>query len=668
MLLNRLCPGLWKPSTKNINQALKKMNKTKQSKSNKLKQTEQMISDKLIQIIQDRLFAGKRVRRTLPLDGRLHIDRTLPFLVVYRQPVRNVDEGTDQLVKGEASYLIASRSQKLRPSLTKLLRTIVQVLAGKCHGFLIIEIWTKERRTDVTDFNPGIIRPEFRIITSAQRPPTRTIEVFEDALKRIKLNKFRASVKVVYDKNRSPQGVKPLLSSTEVRKLNCYVIGLEIEPVYRHPETNDIFPLVLRKFHLQLTKALRQAVYEFSKNQTRFHPDNYLALGRQAVVNAVWEVDNKLAEISSKFDFLLLSTPVNTESAWTKFKKDSFEKSPAFYYRPRAIDPSVLKFKLYEIPIERVEGPILALLFREKRKEIDRQLTMLEDRETKSFLYGSLQLYGAVNDELLQLAENILKKIPPHSRNIEKNGYLNANEFAKFANREIEFYRKLNPVISASVQIRDDMTGLMVSRGNLLIGHKLKIPISRREALLQHEIGTHMLTYFNGLMQPLKQLYCGLPDYDELQEGLAVLAEYLVGGLNNSRLRLLAGRVVAGHNIINGASFIETFRILNKDHGFTQRNSFMITTRIYRGGGMLKDIIYLRGLVKLLDYLKNGGELDPLFIGKIGVEHIPIIKELQLRKVLHPTPLYPRYLKDDQTAFRLRKIKTGISIINLIER
>ncbi|NIQ16470.1 MAG: DUF1704 domain-containing protein, partial [Candidatus Dadabacteria bacterium] len=67
----------------------------------------------------------------------------------------------------------------------------------------------------------------------------------------------------------------------------------------------------------------------------------------------------------------------------------------------------------------------------------------------------------------------------------------------------------------------------------------------RVEALLQHEIGTHALTYFNGLSQPFKQLCIGLSGYEELQEGLAVLAEYLVGGLSKPRLRLLAGRVVA---------------------------------------------------------------------------------------------------------------------------
>ena len=98
------------------------------------------IPDSLIDEIQDRLSKGKQVRRALPLDGRFHIDRTLPFLIVYRQPHNYSDKGTDRLVKGEASYLIISDDPRIKSSLTKLLRAIVKTLSKECKAFLIIEI------------------------------------------------------------------------------------------------------------------------------------------------------------------------------------------------------------------------------------------------------------------------------------------------------------------------------------------------------------------------------------------------------------------------------------------------------------------------------------------------------------------------------------------------
>ena len=64
-----------------------------------------------------------------------------------------------------------------------------------------------------------------------------------------------------------------------------------------------------------------------------------------------------------------------------------------------------------------------------------------------------------------------------------------------------------------------------------------------------------------------------------------MLAEYFAGGLNRSRLRLLAGRVVAVRCLIDGASFIETFRELNRKFGFEQHTAFMVTMRVFRSGG-----------------------------------------------------------------------------------
>ena len=104
--------------------------------------TKYTIPDSLIIKIQDRLSNGKRVRRVLPLEGRLHIDRTLPFLIVYRRPYNYSDKGTERLVKGEASYLIISDDPRIKSSLKKLLRTIVQTLHKECKAFLIIEIYS----------------------------------------------------------------------------------------------------------------------------------------------------------------------------------------------------------------------------------------------------------------------------------------------------------------------------------------------------------------------------------------------------------------------------------------------------------------------------------------------------------------------------------------------
>jgi len=292
---------------------------------------------------------------------------------------------------------------------------------------------------------------------------------------------------------------------------------------------------------------------------------------------------------------------------------------------------------------------------------------MLRDRDTPRFLYQSLQLFGGARNSLLKLATTLLDRLTEERPRRGRSKSVDAESFAERARKEFEFYRGDCPEFSAKARVTGDVAGLIVSRGSLLINKALSLPAARVEALLAHEVGTHLVTYYNGRSQPFQQLYSGLAGYEELQEGLAVLAEYLVGGLSRGRMRQLAARVVAVRRLTEGASFVETFRILERKYGFPQESAYSITMRIYRGGGLTKDVIYLRGLRAILRYVREGGNLEPLLVGKIAEEHIPIVRELQYRKVLRPAPIRPRYLQDPEALRRLDGLrKEGVSVLSLV--
>lgn len=624
------------------------------------------ITQSFIEDVGSRLEDNKLVRRTLPGQGRLHIDRKLPFLCIYRRPVRRNDNGTDQLVKGEASYLIASAAPKYKNGISALTRSILKVCSPGPGAFLIIEIWAKDSPEYIIDPEEGRMAPSFRIMVPASRLPVETIESIEMALKQIRVSKKRSKVTTVLTNKPWPEQLPPLLTALQIHQNNCYLVGIEISPIYRDPQTFEIYPQVLKVIHRGISQAFKKGAFEFSRKRTATKPQSYKSLGRRAMVKAVWEVDQQLAGISNSMDFLMHVTPVNMEQSWRKFKESRFQGDPVFFYRPVAFDPSLLKRKLYEIPFDRIEDPALSSLFHGKLVELEMKFSMVRDRNTRNFFYGSMQLYGEIHDELLSLAISILKKVSPRSRDKGGKQMIDAHAFAERAREEIELYRDTFPDIKSRVLIRGDIAGLLVSHGNLLISKELRISESRMEALIQHEVGTHVLTYVNGINQPFQQLYCGLSGSDELQEGLAVLAEYLVGGLSPPRFRLLAGRVVAAHLLIEGSSFQNTFRELHFTHKFAQRTAYMITARIYRGGGFTKDAIYLRGLVDLLKYLRNGGELKPLLVGKFSLDDVSLINELQLRKVLRPALLSPSYLSNPQSLMMLEELKKGQLIFNLI--
>jgi uncharacterized protein (TIGR02421 family) len=445
-----------------------------------------------------------------------------------------------------------------------------------------------------------------------------------------------------------------------------HVIGLEIWPLYRSSATGEVYPLLQGTLHHELSRAIKRAFFEFTRARTTALPPHYQALGRRSVVKAVWEVDRVLAEIGGSFDFLLSVTPVNTAAAWAAFKRSRFERAPTFVYRPLPIVPSLLKRALHAIPVERIEDPVLAQLFGEKQSELDRQLTAIAERETRRFLYSTVLLFGDVDDALLSVARRLLARISPRAREASGTRRVGAVTVARRAEHEIALYRRVHPALSAKVHLRDDISSLLVSHGNLLVPRDARVPASRLEALIQHEVGTHVLTYFNGRAQPFRQLYSGLAGYEELQEGMAVLAEYLVGGLSAPRLRLLGARVVAVRSLIGGASFVETFREMDRKYHFSKEAAFSITTRVYRAGGLTKDAIYLRGLLRLIQYLQHGGSIEPLLVGKIGADHVPVIRELMWRNVLHRPPLRPRYLDDPRATQRLERVRAGVDLLDLV--
>lgn len=625
------------------------------------------ITDRFVRSLCARLSEGKRVRRALPIWGRVHIDRPLPFLCVYRRP-RAPDLAFEELVNSDASYLLASGDPRLHESLSRLVQTIAKTMVGHFGAFLLLELSSGDVWESPNPKEAARPRPCFRVVAPAGEGSRTLVDSFEGVLSRVKVQKRLAAVEVLRRKECSPRTMRPLIPAATAKTLGCTVMGLHVQPIFRDATGKKLFPQILRELDRGLSAARRQIFFDFICSRTMLRPPHYHALGRRAVVKAVWDVDRRLAEVSNSFDFLLQVTPVNTHEAWRRFQADRYERRPVLRYRPLPVEPVTLKRQLFTIPVERIEDPTLVQLFREKQDELDRKITMLVDIGTPRFIYGSAQTYGGVEDDLLELANQLLDRVPAHTREGPKSGYLDLASLTRLAEAEIAYYRRQYPEAKSTVRVRDDIAGgFMVSRGALLISRHARIPATRVDALLQHEVGTHLLTYHNGRAQPFRQLYSGLAGYEAFQEGLAVLAEYLAGGLNRPRVRLLAARVLAVRRLLDGASFIDVFRELNRTHGFYRRAAFSLTMRVYRGGGLTKDAVYLRGLGQVLDYLGNGGDLSPLFVGKIAAAHVPLISELQWRKVLTAAPLRPRYLDLPDNQKRLEHVRSGLSVLQLCE-
>ena len=630
------------------------------------------IGPEIIDLVTERLRNSEGLKIELPGGGRLHIDRPLPFLCVYRRRGAS-KSASEELLTGEASFLLVPASKSYHAGLSKLVSAIVETLAAKFEGFLILEIWASSmaelaKAEQLDALKPTELRPRFVIASRGPNTPAQTVETLRQQLSKTSYLKQKSEVVVEPESHGHPPDLPSLLSSARYAKLGCETIGLGIRPIYRSLDSEEVFPSVLRTLRKNVGRALKQAFFTFAKSRTNAKPKHYYSLGRHAIVKAVLDADRRLCEVSDSFSFLLQATPVNSEAAWQEFRRSKFQKIPKFYYRPLTVDPGLLKRSLFSIAVEKIEDPTLAELYRQRRDELDSKISMLSDVGTPRFRLASQLVYGLLDRDLIELAKQLLGKLGSRTRDEASGGRLTVEQFADLARNEIEYYKSKMPTFDGNVVIRDDLhSGLMCSNGDLLMGPALEVPVTRANALIQHEVGTHLLTYYNGKEQSFRLLSAGFAGYDALQEGLAVLSEFLVGGLSRPRLRLLAARVVAVDAMLQGASFIETFRLLDLDYDFSQRAAYTVTMRVYRGGGLTKDAVYLRGLVEILDYLGSNGELHPLFTGKIATDHISLVSELMHRKVVVPPTVRPRYLEDNGCQQKLEWLAQGRNVMDLVK-
>jgi uncharacterized protein (TIGR02421 family) len=605
------------------------------------------IDPALIKAIGGSLKNNKSVNRNLPYGGKVVIDQLLPYLCVYRYPIAGQDMQLTGLLKTQAAYLLVREDIDINA----LLAQIAARISARFKAVLMIEMWPGE--------DPDI--EAFKIFSPEEKAPA-TTKALQEGFEEIKLDYPKVSVSVIDSKRRHPERLVPLLSIEQSKDLGSLIIGVEVPTIYRYTD-KEHFALLYRKLRTRIANILKKAAFEFVRVQSSNEFTHYLMLGKTMLTNLVRSADKKIAEVSERMNFLMRVTPVNDVSAWEKFKEGKFRKVPLFKYRLIPLDPELEKRKLYDIELERIEDPTLVFLLRNKRRELDLQLSMLEARQTETFMHLSQALFGTLPENTVQLAWEILEKTS--GGDTKSTDVMGSEAFALLAKKEVDRYAKSFPELKIGIEIRHDITGLMVTKSNLLIGDTLAINPERAEALIQHEVGTHILTYCNGKRQPLQQMYAGLDGYDKLQEGLAVLSEYLVGGLTPGRLRLLAARVVVADLLVKGTGYIDTFNFLHQELNFATKRAFDITTRIFRGGGFTKDAVYLRGLEQLLVLLKNGGNLETLFIGKFDVKHVSFIEELVHRNVL-TRPVLPAYLEEETVKEKIKGIRAGMTPLELL--
>ena len=596
-------------------------------------------------------------RRKVGSSGRLHLDRSLPFLVLHRR--RADDDSSASIARRVAlnspAYLVWDDG----PDNTVALQLLVQLTEelGRPGPLLVIALDDLAQPPE-DDASPDLT--PFVAIVSGGRSARehRARDVLIEALKSIEIDLRHPDV-ITRSLPRDHWLVAGLSGVSD--QSDPMLISL---PQIHRRDGGGVYPQLAHELTVSCGDALLRTACAYLDDSTGRAPKHYRSLGRSAFLKAALSVDEKLDKIASSFDFLLSVSPINTTAALEKFITDGEQVPPAFRYRPLTVDPDGMKRRLYSLDFARLEDPLLARLFTDKRHEVDAQLTMLATRNTPSFRPASMFLYGSVSSALLEDARRILAMNHPRPA---RGRTVTAPDIAIAARDLIASYSRRDAFFDAKVEVRDDVSGLMVSGNRLLVGSATVMQASRLDALLAHEVSTHLLTYINGSAHGLSIFRSGLAKYEGIQEGLGVFAEWAVGGLSFTRLRLIAARVVAVDAMQRGSEFMDTYRLLRRDLGFSIAGAFSIATRVHRSGGLAKDAIYLEGFRAIVRYIASGGPLSPFWLGKIALTDVPAIEELLQRGLVHAPTFLPSYLNRPEAESRIARLTSDIGLDRLFE-
>lgn len=594
------------------------------------------------------------LRQPVGNRGRVHVDRWLPFIIFHRG-----DEKRKSLARRVAiespSYFVWSPDDDA--AALEALESVIPAMAAKAGCLLVVSL---DDQSVEHEEEGSQALPEFaaELGSGDKGDVGRAAEALETAIRAITIDLRHCKVERV--------PFVPLLPKPFDRALNRIEaverLALRVPQIHRRPEGGE-YPAIAHDLSIGFGDAILRAACAFLDDGTGKAPSHYRALGRSAYLAAALKADRMLDRVARSFDFLLSVSPIDTDKAFDRFVAEGEGKPPHFHYRPLTVDPDEAKRELYAIDLRALEDPLLEQLLGEKRHELDAQLTMLATRNTPAFQSASMFLYGAISADILKDAMAILAA---GGSSQPRGTSVGSQEIAAAASALAASYRTVDPAFAPDIQVRDDIAGLMVSGKKLFVGTNTVVPADRVPALLAHEVSIHLLTHFNGAAQRLAIFRTGLAGYEGIQEGLGVFAEWATGGLTRTRLRLLAARVVAVAAMERGAGFIEVYRSLRREHGYSRRGAFGIAARVFRSGGFAKDAIYLEGFRAVTSLVAAGAPLNPFWLGKIALTHVPAIEELLQRELVQPPLFKPSFLEDEQAAKRIADLRQAKSFPEIV--
>jgi alpha-L-glutamate ligase-like protein len=430
-----------------------------------------------------------------------------------------------------------------------------------------------------------------------------------------------------------------------------------------------LVPPIGEKIHIHTSTGVEIYLSEFHPDATL--PDNTVILGKNILdhylidttpekninTSHVWstwqkdilDLDRDVFLTSRRINLSSVLKPDNYSEELHRFINASGQYNPQFLYHfPHEEKHSdilssidTLQNKAYSL---KKSGLLIADLYIEKLEEMQNKLEFLKacwlwDFPEK-YKYNEL-LFWKTHEDLFQLAREKSLQIPlwNEDKAIILGKILDITEIIS----QIHLYFESHKMRKVPIIIENGN----LSRISVSYGKEVRIKVSKNaiihqkelEAILSHEIWTHLRRYFAGQKTGLKIFEQGTGYYLSHEEGLAVYKSYqkLPEWYEKNSMYLKYFLVHATDTL----DFIETIRLLQwltpeksleslfSDAVRLKRWTSDTSIRWMPGSNYHKDKIYLDGYMEVNKWIQAGWSVDQLFIGKIKIHDLNILQHIE---------------------------------------
>lgn len=335
-------------------------------------------------------------------------------------------------------------------------------------------------------------------------------------------------------------------------------------------------------------------------------------------------VDRIIGQVDQDLQLLTALKPLNLQAERLKADRNPHYE-PQFQY-PDVPDLTGAEERLRGLAID--DTP-LGELFRRKRDELLLRSALIQARgDSQQFTVLSGLLFGTPDETLLGLARQAFHArlacdLPPLPQDM-----LRADQACEHFSQALSDHG----LFDWQAVVRDTLIA-DCSVGWKRVFIRRDTTFSREDitSLIAHEIETHAFTLENGARQPYAIFRRGFAQYLQTQEGLAVWNQNRVLGPHADKRYGPPRSVLAVHYGLQHG-FAETRQYLTDQLGYPPAKALTKAIEIKRGlsdtralGGFTKGIVYFRGFLSVEEFLRSGGDVRRLYVGKVALRDLDLI-------------------------------------------